>query len=192
MIIDAIRWAFMLIVGAAALQDIVTFRISNIFFLLLIVLFGGWVAATGEYDIVQNLLVFGITLGIGIILFARGWLGGGDVKLLAASALWFNFAQGLSLFAAITLGGGLLAVLLIVMRRMLPVSLYLRSGWPVLRPKGPIPYGLAIAFGAFIAGQTVGFHPTGRPHLHQLVPAIPALTPKENSNARVSGTPSGF
>ncbi|HLZ78709.1 MAG TPA: prepilin peptidase, partial [Sphingomonas sp.] len=161
MLIDAMRWAFILIVAAAAVQDIVTFRISNIFFLLLIALFGAWIVATGEYDILQNLAVFGVTLGIGTLLFARGWLGGGDVKLLAATALWFNFAQGLGLLAAITLGGGLLALLLVVARRMLPVSLYHRRRWPILQPKGPIPYGLAIAAGAIVASQMTGFHPSG-------------------------------
>ena len=165
MLIDAMRWVFILIVGAAALQDFVMFRISNIFVLLLIGLFGAWVFATGEYDVVQNLVVFGVTLGIGTVLFACGWLGGGDVKLLAATALWFNMAQGLSLFAAITLGGGLLALLLMLVRRMLPVSLYVRSALPILKPKGPIPYGLAIAIGAIIGSQTTGFNPSGYGHV---------------------------
>lgn len=172
MLIEAMRWAFMLIVGAAAVQDVLTLRISNIFFLLLIALFGGWVVATGEYHIAQNLLVFGITLGVGTVLFARGWLGGGDVKLLAATALWFNLVQGLSLLAAITLGGGLLALLLIAVRRLLPASLYHRSGLLILQPKGPIPYGIAVAVGAVISSQMTGFHPSGHPDPLRLPPMI--------------------
>lgn len=168
MLIEMMRWAFMLIVGAAALQDVLTLRISNVFFLLLIALFGGWVVATGEYHVVQNLVVFAVTLAIGTLLFARGWLGGGDVKLLAATALWFNLVQGLSLLAAITLGGGLLALILIFARRMLPSSIGKRSGLLILQPKGPIPYGLAVAAGAILCSQITGFHPSGKPDLLRL------------------------
>ena len=34
---------------------------------------------------------------VGAVLFARGWLGGGDVKLLSAATLWAGAPQALGL-----------------------------------------------------------------------------------------------
>ena len=38
-----------------------------------------------------SLAVFAGVLALGLALWAPGWLGGGDVKLLAAGALWFGW-----------------------------------------------------------------------------------------------------
>lgn len=160
--VELTGWAFIILFSAAAIQDLVQLRISNIFFVLLVALFGLRVWMIGDYHVLQNIALFGIVFLVGATLFAKGWLGGGDVKLLAAAALWFDFGQGLSLLAAVALGGGVLALFLIVIRRMLPASLYARRGWPVLRPRGPIPYGMAIAVGAILCSQITGFHPAKR------------------------------
>ena len=42
----------------------------------------------------QNFLLFVVVLVIGTAMFARGWMGGGDIKLLAASVLWFDLSSG--------------------------------------------------------------------------------------------------
>ena len=99
--------------------------------------------ATGLW---QNVLLFVVMLAVGTFLFARGWMGGGDIKLLAASSLWFDLASGWKLLVAIALAGGLEAVLLIGLRRI---------AWPdpvrrrvlLLRRGEGIPYGIAIALG---------------------------------------------
>ena len=70
------------------------------------------------------------------ILFALKMMGGGDVKLLTALALWvtpFNFMQLLLIMA---IAGGVLTVIMV--------------GWHTIRrqrDKMSIPYGVAIAFG---------------------------------------------
>ncbi len=151
------------LIAAAALHDATRLRISNLFPLAIIIAFLGWVAIIGfERDLWQNLLGFLLCLAGGALLFSRSWLGGGDVKLLAALALWFDLAGTGRMLLFTAMGGGLLALAIIVMRRMIPLPLAEGSGWAVLRRRGPIPYGIAIAVGALLAIHLVGVNP--RPH----------------------------
>ena len=76
------------------------------------------------------LIVFAVTAG----LFALRWMGGGDVKLLTALALWIPPAAFVQLVIVMALLGGLLTIVL--------------GGWHVMRRqthKLAIPYGVAIA-----------------------------------------------
>lgn len=163
---DVIRYGFCLILLAAMVQDIARLRISNLFSLALMLLFALWLWDQGvPATIWQNGLLFAIVLGLGMFLFAIGWLGGGDVKLLAAAALWFDLKGGLVLIGLVSLSGGLVGLALILMRHRLPLGLRDRLGWPALNPKGPIPYGIAIAIGAIWTLLAHGPNPSG---LHDL------------------------
>ena len=82
-------------------------------------------------------------------LFALGWMGGGDVKLLAATALWAGSSGVFGLLILTGLAGGALGL-----------SVLLWQGgrrWLAARGRRPpppaptVPYGVAIA----IAGATV-------------------------------------
>jgi prepilin peptidase CpaA len=94
----------------------------------------------------QNLLLFALVLGVGTLLFARGWMGGGDVKLLAACALWFNLGQGWKMLVAVAIAGGLES-LLVMLLRLLPWPEFFcrRTVW--LQRGEALPYGVAIAAG---------------------------------------------
>ena len=152
--------AVWLVLIAAALQDLWRLRISNILPVLLILLFPLWVWRVGfETDLWQNAALFAFALSVGLLLFARRWLGGGDVKLFAAVALWFDFHGAPYLLLAITIGGGLLGLLFIMVRRVLPLTMLERSNWACLKPKGPIPYGIAIAAGTILCSHLYGFNP---------------------------------
>ena len=70
------------------------------------------------------------------IAFFIGMMGGGDVKLAAALALWFPPAATLKFLVLMSIAGGVLTVLVLVVHR-----LRRREGTP------EIPYGVAIAFG---------------------------------------------
>jgi prepilin peptidase CpaA len=94
----------------------------------------------------QNLLLFALVLGAGTLLFVRGWMGGGDVKLLAASALWFDLSQGWKMLVAVAISGGLLS-LLIMSLRLLPWSESFRRRIVWLQKHGDLPYGVAISAG---------------------------------------------
>ena len=136
---------------AAAVEDAVRLRISNL--TVGLVLVAAIVAAmTAGFDLRlwQNLVVFLALLAVGTPMFAAGKLGGGDVKLLAAAGLWFDFAGALWLLVAVALAGGVLALLVLVIRSF-NWSEEIRRRVVLLRPGGGIPYGVAIAAGALIA-----------------------------------------
>ena len=94
----------------------------------------------------QNLLLFAVVLGVGTLLFVRGWMGGGDVKLLAACALWFDLASGGRMLVAVAIAGGLES-LMIMLLRLIPWSEKIRRRISWLRKGGDLPYGVAIAAG---------------------------------------------
>lgn len=162
---EAIFAAYTLILGAAAGQDIWQLRISNMFPVALILLFVGANLALGmPSDVWQNAIGFAAMLTVGLLLFAKRWLGGGDVKLFAATAIWFNFAGLWKLIFWVTAAGALLALVLIISRRLLFASGAVASGnHPVLVAKGPIPYGMAIAAGGLIAALQSATNPVIMP-----------------------------
>jgi prepilin peptidase CpaA len=93
-----------------------------------------------------------IGLAAGFAMFAAGWIGGGDAKLLAATSLWFGFADLLpyTLVAAV-LGGGLTLAILVARRVPLPAGLIAQTWIARLHDaRSGIPYGVALAAGALI------------------------------------------
>ncbi|HYG47457.1 MAG TPA: prepilin peptidase [Allosphingosinicella sp.] len=89
----------------------------------------------------------GVALQIGLALavfslfaiaFRFGAMGGGDVKMAAALALWLPFAGVVKLLAVMSIAGGVLTLAMVAAHRMAKAS-----GQP------EIPYGIAIAFGGF-------------------------------------------
>lgn len=102
----------------------------------------------------QNLLLFALVLGLGTLLFVRGWMGGGDVKLLAASSLWFDLGHGWKMLVAVAIAGGLEA-LVVMLLRVLPWPNKLRNRVAVLRRTEGIPYGVAIGLGVTVIGFSV-------------------------------------
>lgn len=102
----------------------------------------------------QNLLLFALVLGFGTLLFVRGWMGGGDIKLLAASSLWFNLDLGWKMLAAVAIAGGLETILVAIFRSF-PWPRSARDRIMVLRREEAIPYGLAIAAGVAFVGALV-------------------------------------
>ena len=70
-------------------------------------------------------------------LFAMGCMGGGDVKLLGALALWFPWSAVLSMLMIMAILGGVVTIVTVVHHRMTR-----RLGQP------QIPYGIAISLAA--------------------------------------------
>ncbi|QNP46211.1 prepilin peptidase [Sphingomonas sediminicola] len=118
--IEAPQWLALLLSAllvAAAVEDAIRLRISNI--TVLLVLIGAIVAAVlvgPEISLWKNLVVFLGLLAVGTPMFAAGKLGGGDVKLLAAAGLWFDFAGGLWMLICVAIAGGVLALIVIALR----------------------------------------------------------------------------
>jgi prepilin peptidase CpaA len=85
----------------------------------------------------------GLALGVFALftlLFAAGMMGGGDVKLAAALALWFTPMEMLKLAVVMSLAGGVLTLIVLMLHRR-------RRKAGKRRPQ--VPYGVAIAVGAW-------------------------------------------
>jgi prepilin peptidase CpaA len=124
-------------------------RISNKLVLLLVVGFCITAMAINLplQQFAMHVVAALIVLVAGFTFFALRWVGGGDAKLAAVTALWLGFGLTLPylLYAAV-LGGGL--TLLILALRQLPLSPFLaRYRWleRLHDPKSGVPYGIALA-----------------------------------------------
>jgi prepilin peptidase CpaA len=156
--------ALYLVLALAALTDVWKLRIPNIFPAAIILLFPVWMYSCGwNAQLWQNALVFVGTFLGGLLLFSRGWLGGGDVKLMTAIALWFDFKGASALYLWMGIGGAILAIAFIVLRRMLPAGIAATTNVPSLKARGPIPYGLAISAGAMLAIVGGNINPQPKP-----------------------------
>ncbi len=107
-------------------------------------------AVLGDMDIAAIGAHYGAGLALlflGVLLFAKGVIGGGDVKIIAAAGVWFGVA-GLGAFLLFTaLFGGVLALCILIIRK-LPDKPGFLAGLPWLGDDPDIPYGLAIGSAA--------------------------------------------
>ncbi|WP_417818943.1 A24 family peptidase [Tritonibacter scottomollicae] len=149
-----------LLVGAAV-QDMVSMRISNLFSIAVIALFGLWIAYKGFPDNGwENGVHFAIALVAGMGLFAMGWIGGGDAKLYASCALWFDLAAAPVLVFCITMAGLILLLAMLVTRRFRKRRI--RPGpfeEPDAKKSLQMPYGVAIAAGSIFTIYWIGVNP---------------------------------
>jgi prepilin peptidase CpaA len=144
--------AFALLLLVAAWQDFRTLQIANGLHLAIVVVFGIWAVAglaagTLPMSTLGTAIAFALALFLaGALAFAFGMLGGGDVKLLAASSL-FAAPTHLANFLMVTvLAGGIVALAVIAGAAVGPVG---ERGEATLRDRlrGSLPYGPAIAVG---------------------------------------------
>jgi prepilin peptidase CpaA len=145
---------FTVVMAIAAFEDFRRLKIPNLLPLLLCAAWPLYVAAVpnpgGAVSFVLGAV--GVALAVflaGAVLFARGWLGGGDVKLLSATTLWAGAPQTFGLLAATGILGGVLALILLS-----PFGRYASAARSLLGQPGgaetpasasSVPYGIAIA-----------------------------------------------
>jgi prepilin peptidase CpaA len=155
MVIDAVRLLlFPSIMAFAATSDLLTMTISNRVSLILVAGFcllaatTGMDAATVGMHVGAAALVFAVVF----VLFAMGWIGGGDAKLAAATALWLGFDQLLTYFVWASLFGGVLTWLIIRFRLAPLPDLLEREDWArrLHRMDAGVPYGIALAAAALV------------------------------------------
>ena len=131
-----------IILVIAAVVDVRTFTISNRLNLavaLLAPLYWWSVSLPLWPDAPIQVAIAGIVFLVLAGAFYLGMMGGGDVKLAAALALWFSPPEILKFLVVMSIAGGVLTIVILIAHR-------LRS--KVGRPK--IPYGVAIACGALV------------------------------------------
>lgn len=139
---------------AAALMDAATMKIRNGLVLLLLCAYPLLAPLTGLglSEMGQSAGAAAAVLGGGFAFFAFGWIGGGDAKLAAVTALWLGAESLLAYLVYAALFGGGLTLLLLQFRMMpLPASWYARPWIARLygRQTG-VPYGVALAAAALI------------------------------------------
>jgi prepilin peptidase CpaA len=146
------------LMATAAFEDLRRLIIPNGLILALCVLWPLYVATAPMLTLVAAgtaaLYAVAVFL-VGALLFSRGLIGGGDVKLLAAATLWAGPAATISLFVLTSLLGGLLCLLLLT-----PIGALIAAARPIVgdpedsaparTDRALVPYGVAIAAAALI------------------------------------------
>jgi len=159
---DAIRLLlFPALMAFAASSDLLTMTISNRIslalaggFLLLALVTGLSLPAIG-----MHLAAAALVLTVAFVCFAFGWIGGGDAKLAAATALWFGFDYLLDYLLYASLFGGALTLLMIQFRLLPLPAAMARQQW-ILRlheKGGGVPYGIALAAAALVVYPHTGW-----------------------------------
>jgi prepilin peptidase CpaA len=155
MLTEAIRLLlFPALMAFAASSDLFTMTISN---RLTLILVGGFFALalwTGMNvnDVLWHLSAAVAVLAVGFVFFARGWIGGGDAKLAAATALWLGFDHLMTYLLYASIFGGILTLAIIRFRLMpLPKALAEKDWIKRLHQvDGGVPYGIALALAALV------------------------------------------
>ena len=139
-----------------AMTDIATRLIRNEICLVLALL-----GIAGQFaspmQVAESLIVATILLLLLMVIYQRGWVGGGDVKLLIALAIGLPLMGVIQLLTITALAGGVLALVHLMMRllpypKLAPAGsslvrrVYAVERWRNLR-HAPLPYGVAIACG---------------------------------------------
>jgi prepilin peptidase CpaA len=137
--------AILLIV--AAIIDVRTFTISNGLNLTVALLAPLYWWSIGLPLWPDAAIQVAVAAGVFAVLAATfyiGMMGGGDVKLAAALALWFRPFTTLKILVIMSLAGGLLTLIVLALHRnraKAPIS----GDSPAIKPE--VPYGVAIAIG---------------------------------------------
>lgn len=140
----------------AALSDMLSMTIANRVSLLLVVVFAVVAPLTGMdweaygWHFAAGALVLAITFG----MFALGGMGGGDAKLMSATAVWMGFSFHLMEYLVATAFiGGLLTVGILLYRRS-PLAVYTGHNLFLRHfadARGGIPYGIALGIGGLVS-----------------------------------------
>ncbi len=155
MIIAAIFLILPLCLALAALTDLLEMTIPNRISVILVI---AYIIVAPLSGIDWQTLFLSLAAGLAVfsacfILFALNVMGGGDAKLLTASAVWFGFNSSLTVFLiAVAFIGGILTIGILSLRSH--SQEIMASGLPVpdsLLVAKKVPYGIAIAVGGLMA-----------------------------------------
>lgn len=154
MIMYAAYIIFPLIMLIAAVSDLMTMKISNYLSAGLLLAFLVMAFLTK-----MPLQIFMWSLGCGLMMlfitfgmFAVGWVGGGDAKLVSATAIWMGWSLLMPYLLVASVFGGILTILLLMFRRFRLPGFLANREWALRlhKPRGGIPYGVALAASALV------------------------------------------
>ena len=153
----ALQLAFLVCVLFAIITDFKTLLIPNWISLALLAAFAPFAALHVPLAAIGgNFLVMALVLALSVFFFVAGWMGGGDVKLMSAIALWMGPTHVAPFVVLMALLGAILALSIVAIEkfgpllgpRVLDLALFRRLG--ELADSGQCPYGVAIGVAGFI------------------------------------------
>ena len=155
MLVFAVLVLFPLMMAYAAASDLLTMTISNLVSIALVVGFAVLALSSGMP--VATFLTMHLACGAAVLVltfafFAFGWIGGGDAKLAAATAVWLGWGDlyEYGLLASV-LGAALTMGILVMRKHHLPPILADRAWALRLHAAGNgVPYGIALAVAGLV------------------------------------------
>lgn len=134
--------ALALLLVSAGIEDARTREIANWKNAAILLLAPLWWWANGLSPWPDMAIQFGLAAIVFALFcgaFAMGWMGGGDVKMIGALALWFPFQPLLTMLIIMSLAGGAITLLMLI------------DKWVRRQSAQPeVPYGIAIAIAALL------------------------------------------
>ena len=157
---------FVFLFSCAAFFDTVYMRIPNILSILLLLLFVVAIGVSpGGIEWLGHSITGTAVFAVGAICFYLGYWGGGDVKLYAAGALWMGPDLILPFLVWVSLLAGLVALLLLGLRRIARLRTVARGGGMgtslapglprVLMADAGVPLGLPLAAAAILLSDRI-------------------------------------
>lgn len=153
---------YLLLLCVASITDIMSFKIPNeVCAALFLLFFPVALMVPAEIDWLSHIGAAVLVFACGIVLYIFRWFGAGDVKLMAAVAVWAGFGHLLAFLFYVSLGGGVLGLVLLTLRFIAPRLPRPQTAdgtaeLPKLLTAGErIPYGVAIAAGSIFLGFTL-------------------------------------
>lgn len=138
----------------AASSDLFTMTIANRVSIILVAGFGLLAALTGlgGSGLLSHVGAAAAVLAVVFVFFACGWIGGGDAKLAAATALWLGFAHLVDYLFYASLFGGALTLAIIYFRGIPLPQAFVGLSWAerLHRSDSGVPYGIALAAAALV------------------------------------------
>ncbi len=154
MLTDPLLLIFPALMAFAAASDLLTMTIPNRLSLAVVAAFAVFAVVAGlSWDaVLWHVAAGALVLAVCFVMFALGWIGGGDAKLVSAVALWLGFATLLEYLLIASAAGGVLTIALLALRG-LPLPGF-ALGWTWLARlhdrKTGVPYGIALAGAAML------------------------------------------
>jgi prepilin peptidase CpaA len=155
MLTEAIRLlVFPALMAFAASSDLFTMTISNRVTVALVIGFiaMAFMSGMGLSDVLAHVEACATVFAVTFLFFARGWIGGGDAKLAAATALWLGFDHLMVYVLYASIFGGVLTLAMIRFRLMPLPQMLADQEWVMRlhRLDGGVPYGIALAAAALM------------------------------------------
>ncbi|MEZ0220789.1 A24 family peptidase [Methylorubrum suomiense] len=145
---------FPFIMAYAAASDLLTMRISNRVTSFLAASFAVYALSSNMsfQDMGWHVAAGVLTLIAAFAMFARGWVGGGDAKLAATTALWLGLSSLVDYLVVAAIIGGALTLAIVYLRTFPLPKITLRIPFVVKLHDSTsgIPYGIALATAALI------------------------------------------